>query len=270
MQIIRRFRIEGLLIPAYGGSMRKYLIAAVFCNGIFVISQANAQETLSVQTIDNFGGASLATDAFGCLDASSAMRLDLDSLSADISSETRRAFEVGVCFVLPSGLGLANVDRVAIGDQRFIRSNAPDLDPRIYSPEWSVSITNAATNYDAAKMNSMGELSAIAADLAEKVTALEHCTKDGDELEKRITEYNERLQEAEKDRDAPKTGSRLQGGGDAGSMTSFSLPRGRSTPLYREGAKLADDLDAFNERCGKFNEGFALDRDYMTVYRAVL
>lgn len=242
----------------------KVILVAVI--GVFASSQSgHAQQQLSVEVINNYGAGQLGADGLGCFDPVSAMRLDKEGVTGAPSAATVRSFEVGTCAVLPAGLYFSSAQEIVISGQSLVRLSLSGAELRIYAPAWAAPFNGGA--YQAETVAALGGLKEIDSALKARVGVLRQCKREGDALNARIEDYNARAEEYSQEQ-GKQTGSRLTRGG-ASPITRIYLPKAEQAQLYEEGKALMDEAAAFDERCGKFNEGFSLDRDYMAFFNAL-
>ncbi|MBT8472641.1 MAG: hypothetical protein HKN14_10950 [Marinicaulis sp.] len=245
--------------------MSKSISAAAFILIASSAASAFAQQTLSVETQIDHGDIELNKNALGCFDPLAALQLESDGANGAVSDATRRAFRVGSCVALDMGATVSGAKTIAIGDQNFLRGHVANI--ITYIPAWNASIAGVDDSYDQNAATATSELRDDAANLREKVAAFEACEQEAAALNEMIAGYNERADEMGEGEGEPTTGSRLSGG-TAAPLLQIRLPNKEREVLYREGVELAEDVAAHNIRCDPFREGFELDQDYLTFFRA--
>ncbi|WDI32278.1 hypothetical protein PUV54_03615 [Hyphococcus flavus] len=232
---------------------------------LLMTSALHAQQTLSVETVDNYGNVTLQQNALGCFDPVAALQLDKDGTDGNVSNATRRAFGVGTCVALDSGVTLSGAQKLNIEGQTLVRGAVANMD--VYLPEWSAAMGASGSGSSAARA-ATNSLRGDAMNFRQKVAEMDACDQEAQSLNTRIADYNDRAAKFSNDsEETMTTGSRLAGGGSA-PIIRIRLPDKERQTLYAEGLNLSDDVADHNNRCDVYRDGFQLDKDYMAFYRA--
>ena len=226
-----------------------------------ISASARAQETLSVDVLEQYETLQLTRDSVGCFDVLAALRLQSELAGGAITDETRQAFSSGACIVASPGLSLVNAQKVSINAASLIRGEIPGAGVTVYIPaelkDVSVGETAAAP------------LATIAADLKRRVGEMQRCSGERDALDTRIDAFNARVEAvlAQEAEEKVTTGSRLKGN-KAAAVSTVALADPEVEALRQESLALQSEATAHKDRCGEYEAGITLDQDYMPYYRA--
>ncbi len=222
---------------------------------------ASAQQTLSVDVLENYGSHALQSNAAGCFDVLAAIRLHTELEGRAFTDPTKQAFSSGTCIVAARSIDLANAQKVEIGGAVLIRGDVPDANVTVYFPVELLNVNSSDT--------AMSSLTAIAADLRRRVGEMERCSQDRDVLDEKIVDFNARVEAAlaEVADGELATGSRLKNNSST-TVTSIELADTAADAFREESVELQTASDAHKERCGAYEGGIVLDQDYMPFYRA--
>ena len=240
-----------------------FLIAAL----VAALTPAAAQEQLRAFILDRIGPTSLDRDGYGCFDPLAALRFDEDVIGGEIRGATEDAFAVGACVVLESNTTLEGAQRISIKNQTFVRGAVAGGNLTAYLPDWSASLAGVAGGYDEALMGIAAPMRQVATALHARVAAYQECSRDGEELESRIADYNERAEAI--DPKSKSTGSRLVGGGGAAPVYQVILPDERFRELFEEAQALQAQVETHEQQCADFRDGVTLDMDYLDFVDAM-
>jgi len=242
-----------------------FAAAAAVAWGVCVTTGA-AQMRLRLNVVDAIGPATLDQDGYGCFDPLAALRFDADIAAGGVSRETRNAFAVGSCVVLPEGLELIGAARVSLEDQMFVRGDITDSGVAVYIPDWSASVAGADDGYNSALVALSASVDKTASDLRNKIVDYRQCERDGVALEAHIVDYNERAEAADPRR-AP-TGSRFSNSG-AAPVFQIVMPDEEYRALFLEAEALQAEVDAFWAECAAYRNKITLDKDYLAFIEAL-
>ncbi len=229
---------------------------------------APAQQQLRVFILDRIGPTELDRDGYGCFDPLAALRFDEDVTGGEVSATTENAFAVGSCVILESGSALEGAQRISIKNQTFVRGAVAGGAITAYLPNWSASLTDVDGGYDETRMNVALPVMQVATALRAHVADYERCLSEGDALETRILDFNDRAAQTDSDRDKDSTGSRIVRGGGVAPVFKIYMPHERNRALRVEALQLQQDVDSYWERCESFSEPMTLDKDYLEFFRA--
>ncbi len=229
-------------------------------------SAADAQQTLRLSVVDDFGAVSLAKPALVCFDPLAALDLEQDARRGSVGRATQEAFAVGSCLALDEGAPLADAQLVSIEDQAFVRGTLDD-GVSVYIPLWGASLDGVEGGYDADRVAVAAPMFAAAAALKGDIDERRKCASETQALNKRIEDYNRRASAFSLEGEEPVTGSRIAGGasGTAPTLQIF-LPSTENRELKREGDALKQEAGALDKRCREYRDDLTLDRDYLAYY----
>lgn len=242
-----------------------FAAAAAVAWGVSVTPGA-AQLRLRLNVVDALGAATLDQGGYGCFDPLAALRFDADVTAGRVSDETRDAFAVGSCVVLPEGLELIGAARVSLEDQIFVRGDIVDSGVTAYIPDWSASVAGADDGYNSTLVAQSAAVDETAADLLAMIVEYRQCERAGAALEAQIINYNERAEAADPRR-AP-TGSRFSNSG-AAPVFQIVMPDEEYRALFFEAEALQAEVNAFWAECAAYRKNITLDKDYLAFFEAV-
>lgn len=221
---------------------------------------ASAQQTVTVNILEEYETLNIQRGSVGCFDVLAAVRLQAELRDGAFTEPTRQAFSYGACVVSSQGLSLANAQQVEIENAIFVRGEMPDVGATLYIPAELVDVSISET--------AAAPLVVIADQLRLRVGELQLCSRERDALDAKIDAFNARVEAvlAREPDEELATGSRLKGTKTL-TITAVELADEEKEALRQESFALQDEASAHKERCGAYEAGIALDEDYMAYYR---